>query len=54
MGSHSPAFEPDDFKRSVDFVNRLTPEAEEMNHHPDPEISWKRLRSRSAPVRRVG
>ena len=22
------------------FVNRLTPEAEEMNHHPDLEISW--------------
>ena len=30
----------DDFKGSVDFVNRLTPEAEEMNHHPDLEISW--------------
>jgi 4a-hydroxytetrahydrobiopterin dehydratase len=30
-----------DFKGSVDFVNRLTPEAEEMNHHPDLEISWK-------------
>ena len=25
----------------MDFVNRLTPEAEEMNHHPDLEISWK-------------
>ena len=34
-------FELDDFKGSVDFVNRLTPEAEEMNHHPDLEISWK-------------
>ena len=30
-----------DFKGSVDFVNRLTPEAEDMNHHPDLEISWK-------------
>jgi 4a-hydroxytetrahydrobiopterin dehydratase len=30
----------DDFKGSVDFVNRLTPEAEEMNHHPDLEVSW--------------
>lgn len=30
-----------DFKGSVDFVNRLTPAAEEMNHHPDLEISWK-------------
>ena len=34
-------FDNDDFKGSVDFVNRLTPEAEEMNHHPDLEISWK-------------
>lgn len=30
-----------DFKGSVEFVNRLTPAAEEMNHHPDLEISWK-------------
>ena len=35
-----------DFKRdggfvgSVDFINRLTPVAEEMNHHPDLEVSW--------------
>jgi 4a-hydroxytetrahydrobiopterin dehydratase len=29
-----------DFKGSVDFVNRLTPEAEDMNHHPDLAISW--------------
>ena len=29
-----------DFKGSVDFVNRLTPIAEEMNHHPDLAISW--------------
>ena len=34
------AFKGDDFKSSVDFVNRLTPVAEEMNHHPDLEISW--------------
>jgi 4a-hydroxytetrahydrobiopterin dehydratase len=34
------AFTFDDFKGSVDFVNRLTPEAEEMGHHPDLEISW--------------
>ena len=26
---------------SVDFVNRLTPEAEDMNHHPDLGISWR-------------
>jgi 4a-hydroxytetrahydrobiopterin dehydratase len=34
-------FDNGDFEGSVDFVNRLTPEAEEMNHHPDLEISWK-------------
>jgi 4a-hydroxytetrahydrobiopterin dehydratase len=34
------SFKLQDFKGSVDFVNRLTPEAEEMNHHPDLEISW--------------
>jgi 4a-hydroxytetrahydrobiopterin dehydratase len=33
-------FENGDFKGSVDFVNRLTAEAESMNHHPDLEISW--------------
>jgi 4a-hydroxytetrahydrobiopterin dehydratase len=36
-------FELADFKGSVDFVNRLTPEAEAMNHHPDLEISWNRV-----------
>jgi 4a-hydroxytetrahydrobiopterin dehydratase len=34
-------FDNGDFKGSVEFVNRLTPVAEEMNHHPDLEISWK-------------
>jgi 4a-hydroxytetrahydrobiopterin dehydratase len=36
-------FELDDFKGSVDFVNRVTPEAEEMNHHPDLAISWNKV-----------
>jgi 4a-hydroxytetrahydrobiopterin dehydratase len=36
-------FRLDDFKGSVDFVNRLTPEAEGMNHHPDLEISWNEV-----------
>jgi 4a-hydroxytetrahydrobiopterin dehydratase len=36
-------FQLEDFKGSVDFVNRLTPEAEEMNHHPDVEISWNKV-----------
>ena len=30
----------EDFQGSVDFVNRITPVAEEMNHHPDICISW--------------
>jgi 4a-hydroxytetrahydrobiopterin dehydratase len=33
-------FDGGDFKGSVDFVNRLTPIAEGMNHHPDLSISW--------------
>jgi len=36
-------FKLDDFKASVDFVNRLTPEAEDMNHHPDLAISWNEV-----------
>jgi 4a-hydroxytetrahydrobiopterin dehydratase len=37
-------YEFEDFQASVDFVNRLTPPAEEMNHHPDIAISWNRVR----------
>lgn len=33
-----------DFSGSVDFVNRLTPVANEMNHHPDLHISWDTVR----------
>jgi 4a-hydroxytetrahydrobiopterin dehydratase len=33
-------FKFDDFQGSVDFVNRITPAAEDMNHHPDLAISW--------------
>ena len=29
-----------DFAGSVAFVNRLTPVAEDMNHHPDLTVSW--------------
>lgn len=36
-------FKLDDFKGSVDLVNRLTPAAEEMNHHPDLAISWNEV-----------
>jgi 4a-hydroxytetrahydrobiopterin dehydratase len=34
-------FDNGDFKGSVEFVNAITPLADEMNHHPDLEISWK-------------
>ena len=33
----------EDFAASVDFVNRITPPAEEMNHHPDLAISWNKV-----------
>jgi 4a-hydroxytetrahydrobiopterin dehydratase len=36
-------FDRGDFKGSVDFVNRITPAAEEMNHHPDVAISWNKV-----------
>ena len=36
-------FKFDDFVGSVDFINRITPPAEEMNHHPDLEISWNKV-----------
>ena len=36
-------FRFEDFQGSIDFVNRLTPEAEEMNHHPDLAISWNEV-----------
>ncbi len=36
-------YEGDDFMWSVGLVNRLAPVAEEMNHHPDLEISWNKV-----------
>jgi 4a-hydroxytetrahydrobiopterin dehydratase len=33
-------FKFDDFQGSVDFIGRITPAAEEMNHHPDLAVSW--------------
>ena len=36
-------FERGDFAGSVGFVNRITPVAEEMNHHPDLAISWNKV-----------
>jgi len=33
-------FKFEDFQASIDFVNRITPVCEDMNHHPDLAISW--------------
>jgi 4a-hydroxytetrahydrobiopterin dehydratase len=37
-------FKFDDFTGGVDFINRLTPVANEMNHHPDVFLTWGRVR----------
>jgi len=34
------SFKFKDFVGSVQFVNRLVEPAEDMNHHPDLEVSW--------------
>lgn len=36
-------FERGDFVGSVKFVDSLVAPAEEMNHHPDLEISWSQV-----------
>jgi 4a-hydroxytetrahydrobiopterin dehydratase len=36
-------FEFGDFSGSVGFVDRLTPVANELNHHPDLAISWNKV-----------
>jgi len=36
-------FDCENFVGSVDFVKRITPIAEEMNHHPDLAISWNKV-----------
>jgi 4a-hydroxytetrahydrobiopterin dehydratase len=37
-------FKLDDFQGSVEFINRLTPVAEDMNHHPDLQVSWNKVK----------
>jgi len=37
-------FDRGDFAGSVDFVNAIAPRAEEMNHHPDVNISWSKVK----------
>ncbi len=41
--SISKQFKLKDFVGSVEFVDRLVEPAEEMNHHPDLEVSWNRV-----------
>lgn len=36
-------FKFEDFAASVDFLNRITPPSEEMNHHPDVAIAWNKV-----------
>ena len=36
-------FQFEDFTGSVEFVDRITPVANEMNHHPDLAISWNKV-----------
>lgn len=37
-------FDHGDFVGSVEFVRRLAGPAEEMNHHPDLELSWSEVK----------
>lgn len=36
-------FDNGDFDGSIAFVNRIAPVADEMDHHPDLEISWSKV-----------
>jgi 4a-hydroxytetrahydrobiopterin dehydratase len=40
----SKTFECGDFVGSVGFVDKLVEPAEAMNHHPDLEISWDKVK----------
>ena len=40
------SFDRDDFVGSVKFVGAMVEPAEEMNHHPDLEISWATVKVR--------
>jgi 4a-hydroxytetrahydrobiopterin dehydratase len=43
-GAIVKAFERGDFVGSVSFAESIVAPAEEMNHHPDLEISWDKVR----------
>jgi 4a-hydroxytetrahydrobiopterin dehydratase len=42
-GAIEKEFKFEDFTGSVEFVGRITPVANEMNHHPDLAISWNKV-----------
>ncbi|MFQ5843718.1 MAG: 4a-hydroxytetrahydrobiopterin dehydratase [Planctomycetota bacterium] len=37
-------FEFEDFRRALDFTNRVGELAEEQNHHPDIHLAWGKVR----------
>ncbi len=40
----SKEFKFDDFKSALEFVNKVGGLAEDMNHHPDIELGWGRVK----------
>src|SRR5205807_1541822 len=42
-GKLARTFKFKDFLSAIDFVNRITPIAEEEGHHPDLEVGWGRV-----------
>ena len=39
----SKLFRFKDFREAVNFLNEITPIADEQNHHPDVQIDWNEL-----------
>jgi len=37
-------FQFDDFKKAMEFVNKIAEEAEKINHHPDMIISYNKVK----------
>ena len=40
----SRTFQFDDFLRSIDFVNRVAKKAQKLNHHPDIDIRYDKVK----------
>ena len=41
----------EDFRRALDFTNKVGEMAEQQNHHPDIFLDWGHVRSRSGHTR---